>query len=499
MSDPDRPNKTRENTVQAKWISTILTVAMISMTVIVGVNPMAHAQNDELAVDRRLPTSQAEVKMSFSPLVKQTAPAVVNIYTKKVVAERARTPFFNDPFFKQFFGDRFGGAFGAPRQRVERSLGSGVIVSGDGTVVTNHHVISGASEIRVVLHDNREFDADLVGSDERTDLAVLKLRDVDNELPAIPFGDSDAVEVGDLVLAIGNPFGVGQTVTSGIVSALARAGVTGQDFQSFIQTDAAINPGNSGGALVDIDGKLIGVNSAIFTKSGGSNGIGFAVPANMVKVVMRGLISGDLRRPWLGAAGQAVTADLASSLDLDRPHGVLINKVREGSPAARGGLQSGDVVIAVNGLAVDNPNELKFRIATLELDQDAELLVLRRGVETVLVMPLEVAPELPARDESVIEGRNPFSGTKIANMNPALADEIGVDTLSEGVIILAVARDSLARRTRLKAGDYIVEVNGVTIDSVAHFKEVIRAGESRREWRIAVKRDGKVLTGEFTL
>ncbi|MFV1853202.1 MAG: DegQ family serine endoprotease [Thalassospira sp.] len=485
--------------MQAKWISTIVTIAMISMTAIAGVTNTAHAQSDEVAVDRRLPSSQTEIKMSLSPLVKQTAPAVVNIYTKKVVSERQRTPFFNDPFFKQFFGDRFNGAFGAPRQRVERSLGSGVIVSSDGTVVTNHHVIDGASEIRVVLHDNREFDADLVGSDERTDLAVLKLRAVERELPAIPFGDSDAVEVGDLVLAIGNPFGVGQTVTSGIVSALARAGVTGQDYQSFIQTDAAINPGNSGGALVDIDGKLIGVNSAIFTKSGGSNGIGFAVPANMVKVVMRGLISGDLRRPWLGAAGQAVTADLAASLELDRPHGVLINKVRDGSPADRGDLRSGDVVIAVNGLPVDNPNELKFRIATLELDGKAELSVLRRGVETKLAMPLEVAPELPARDESIIDGTNPFSGTKIANMNPALADELGVDTLTQGVMILAVARDSLARRTRLQAGDYIVEVNGEPIDSVARLKEVVRAGERGRDWKIAVKRDGKILTGEFTL
>ncbi|MCC9625709.1 DegQ family serine endoprotease [Thalassospira sp. MA62] len=474
---------------------TLFTIAVLTFGVTLGaLNPVS-AQTD----DRRLPTSDAEIKMSFSPLVKQTAPAVVNIYTKKVVSEQPRTPFFNDPFFRQFFGERFGGSFGAPRQRVERSLGSGVIVSGDGTIVTNHHVIDGASEIRVVLHDNREFDADLIGSDERTDLAVLKLRDVDSALPAVQFGDSDAVEVGDLVLAIGNPFGVGQTVTSGIVSGLARAGVTGQDYQSFIQTDAAINPGNSGGALVDIDGRLIGVNSAIFTKSGGSNGIGFAVPANMVKVVMRGLISGDLRRPWLGAAGQTVTADLAATLDLDRPHGVLINEVRDGSPAARGGIEPGDVVIAVNDLAVDNPNELKFRIATLDLNKEAALTVVRRGDEITLTMPLEVAPDSPAREESVIDGRNPFSGTKVANMNPALADEIGVNTLSEGVVILSVARDSLARRTRVRAGDYIVEVNGVKIDSVARLKEVIRAGERGREWKIAVKRDGKVLTGDFTL
>ena len=485
----------RVTDVQARWIPTIFTIAATCLMAIAGPSGVAHAQSD----DRRLPTSNTEIKMSLSPLVKQTAPAVVNIYTKKVVSERARSPFFNDPFFNQFFGDRFGGAFGAPRQRVERSLGSGVIVSSDGTIVTNHHVVNGASEIRVVLHDNREFDADLVGSDERTDLAVLKLRDVDSELPAVKFGDSDAVEVGDFVLAIGNPFGVGQTVTSGIVSGLARAGVTGQDYQSFIQTDAAINPGNSGGALIDIEGKLIGVNSAIFTKSGGSNGIGFAVPVNMVKVVMRGLISGDLRRPWLGAAGQGVTADLASSLDLDRPHGVLISEIRDGSPADRGGLHPGDVVVAVNGLAVDNPNELKFRVATLELTGAAKLSVLRRGKALELSLPLEVAPETPAREETIIEGENPFSGAKVANMNPALADEVGVPTLSEGVVVLGVARDSLARRARLQPGDYIIEVNGETIDSVARLNEVVKAGARRKNWKIAVKRDGKVLTGEFTL
>ena len=214
---------------------------------------------------------------------------------------------------------------------------------------------------------------------------------------------------------------------------------------------------------------------------------------------MRGLISGDLRRPWIGATGQAVTADLASSLELDRPHGVLISAIRDGSPAQRGGLLAGDVVVAVNGLPVDNPNELKFRIATLELDGSAKLTVLRRGKETILSMPLEVAPEEPARDESVIEGTNPFSGAKVANMNPALADELGVDTLSEGVVILGVARDSLARRARLQAGDYIVEINGQKIDSVARLKEVVKAGQRGRDWKIAVKRDGKVLTGEFTL
>ncbi|WP_339779460.1 DegQ family serine endoprotease [uncultured Thalassospira sp.] len=473
---------------------------MFALVLAMGMAVLAGGWHHQAAAsERRLPTSDAEIKMSFSPLVKQTAPSVVNIFTKKVVTSRPANPFMNDPFFSQFFGNRFGGAFGAPRQRIERSLGSGVIVSPDGTIVTNRHVIDGASEIRVVLHDRREFDAKLVGADERTDLAVLKLQDVHEALPTLKLGDSDDVEVGDLVLAIGNPFGVGQTVTSGIVSALARAGVTGQDYQSFIQTDAAINPGNSGGALIDMNGDLVGVNSAIFTKSGGSNGIGFAIPVNMVKVVMRGLISGDLRRPWLGASGQTVTADLARSLDLERPGGVLINAVHPQSPARRSGLKAGDVVVAVNGLEVDDPNGLRFRIATLEATGDAVLTIWRDGRKQDVSVPLEVAPETPARDETVIGGRNPFGGAKIANLNPALADELGIDTLMSGVIVLEVPGNSLARQARLKPGDLITDVNKNHITSVSDLKTALKRGEKGRNWSIAVKRDGKTLTADYTL
>ncbi len=480
--------------MQAKKIGMFALVLAMGMAVLAG-----GWHHQAAASERRLPTSDAEIKMSFSPLVKQTAPSVVNIFTKKVVTSRPANPFMNDPFFSQFFGNRFGGAFGAPRQRIERSLGSGVIVSPDGTIVTNRHVIDGASEIRVVLHDRREFDAKLVGADERTDLAVLKLQDVHEALPTLKLGDSDDVEVGDLVLAIGNPFGVGQTVTSGIVSALARAGVTGQDYQSFIQTDAAINPGNSGGALIDMNGDLVGVNSAIFTKSGGSNGIGFAIPVNMVKVVMRGLISGDLRRPWLGASGQTVTADLARSLDLERPGGVLINAVHPQSPARRSGLKAGDVVVAVNGLEVDDPNGLRFRIATLEATGDAVLTIWRDGRKQDVSVPLEVAPETPARDETVIGGRNPFGGAKIANLNPALADELGIDTLMSGVIVLEVPGNSLARQARLKPGDLITDVNKNHITSVSDLKTALKRGEKGRNWSIAVKRDGKTLTADYTL
>ena len=277
--------------------------------------------------EKRLPTSQAEIHLSFAPLVRKAAPAVVNIFTKKTVRSRSFSPLFDDPFFRRFFGENF--QFG-PRQRrkVQNSLGSGVIVKSDGTIVTNHHVITGADEITVVLSDRTEFDAKILGSDERTDLAILKINPDGRKLPFLPFRDSDDLEVGDLVLAIGNPFGVGQTVTSGIVSALARTQVGINDLNFFIQTDAAINPGNSGGALITLDSKLVGVNSAIYSKGGGSVGIGFAIPANMVRSVLSGITTtGRIVRPWIGAEGQMVTQDIALSMGLRRPSGVLISSI----------------------------------------------------------------------------------------------------------------------------------------------------------------------------
>ncbi|MCC7167320.1 MAG: trypsin-like peptidase domain-containing protein, partial [Rhodospirillales bacterium] len=282
-----------------------------------------------------VPQSRDQIRLSFAPLAKQTAPAVVNIYTRKVVQTRqVVSPFMNDPFFQRFFGEQFG--MGMPQERIQRSLGSGVIVGAEGVIVTNHHVIKDSDEITVVLSDRREFEAQLVGSDERTDLAVLRIQTKGEKLPALDWGDSDALEVGDLVLAIGNPFGVGQTVTSGIVSALARttAGIT--DFQFFIQTDAAINPGNSGGALITMDGKLVGINTAIYSRDGGSNGIGFAIPAAMGRSVVGGILAtGKPIRPWLGAAGQTVTAEIAQSLGLAKPMGVFVNNLHPGGPAEK--------------------------------------------------------------------------------------------------------------------------------------------------------------------
>lgn len=436
-----------------------------------------------------VPQSRAEVQMSFSPVVKQVAPAVVNIYTRRVV--RTVSPMFADPFFRQFFGQQMG----LPQERVLRSLGSGVIVKSDGTVVTNNHVVRDSQEITVVLSDRREFEATLVGADERTDLAVLKIDAGNQPLPFLPQGDSDALEVGDLVLAIGNPFGVGQTVTMGIVSALARTAVGGADVRSFIQTDAAINPGNSGGALVDMQGRLVGINSAIYSsgEGGGSIGIGFAIPSTMVKAVLANITSGGKAlRPWLGASGQAVTADMFQALKLDRPTGVLVNGVHAGSPAEQADIKVGDVILAVNGHEVDDPEALRFRIATLAVGAPTELTLSRNGQVRTLSATLRPPPETPPRDTSEIKGQNPFSGATVANMNPALAEEMGTERVEAGVTIVKVARGTIASHLQFQPGDVIAKLNGQAIGSVADLKARLAAAVSR--WAVTIKRGGESFT-----
>jgi Do/DeqQ family serine protease len=436
------------------------------------------------AQTRVAPQSREQVQLSFAPVVKRTAPAVVNVFSRRTV-QSATSPLFQDPLFRRFFGE-------APAQRVQRSLGSGVLVAANGTIVTNHHVIKDADEITVVLSDRREFEARVLRSDERVDLAVLKIDTHGERLPFLELRDSDELEVGDMVLAIGNPFGVGQTVTSGIVSALARTGVGVSDFRFFIQTDAAINPGNSGGALVSLDGKLVGINTAIFSQSGGSIGIGFAIPSLMVRTVLAGAGSGGkIVRPWLGASGQPVTSELAQSLALPRPMGVLLKSIAPNSPAAKAGLKVGEVVQAINGHEVEDEEALRFRVATLPVGSTARIAVFRNGVsrevEAVLTAPLEDPP----RDTTDLAGTQPFAGAKVANLSPALADELGIETGSRGVIILAVDRRSTAARLGFTEGDIIATINGKPVTSVAQLRELLR--QQPRQWQLQIRRDGKLL------
>jgi Do/DeqQ family serine protease len=441
-----------------------------------------------MAQTQAVPTSHEQVKLTFAPVVRQVAPAVVNIYTKRVV-RAAASPLFADPFFRQFFGD----VPGTTQERIQRSLGSGVMVGADGTVVTNHHVIKDADEVTVVLADRREFEAKVLGSDERSDIAVVKIDPHGEPFPVLAMGDSDRIEVGDIVLAIGNPFGVGQTVTQGIVSALARTNVGISDYGSFIQTDASINPGNSGGALVDMDGKLIGINTAIFSKDGGSNGIGFAIPTSLLKTVIAGIThGGKVVRPWLGASGQAVTADLATALKLARPQGVLVNAIHRDGPASKAGLKLGDVVTQVNGRAVDGPEGMRFRLATLPVGGDANLTVLRDGAERQIAVKLIAPPETPPRDQTEVGGRTPFTGATIVNLNPALAEEMGIDSNTGGVMVLQIRRGSVANRLGVQPGDLILRINDRPVASVAEAKALL--GREQARWSITIVRNGETMS-----
>jgi Do/DeqQ family serine protease len=442
-----------------------------------------------VAQERRVPT-QSELRLSYAPVVQHVAPAVVNVYAAKVVQNR--NPLLDDPIFRRFFGVP-GGPGG---NQVQRSLGSGVIVDGSGLIVTNNHVIEGADEVKVSLADKREFEASLVLKDPRTDLAILRIKDGRERFPVLDFADSDALQVGDVVLAIGNPFGVGQTVTHGIVSALARTQVGVSDYQFFIQTDAAINPGNSGGALVDMTGKLVGINTAIFSRSGGSQGVGFAIPANMVKVVVASAKTGGkaVARPWLGAKLQAVTADIADSMGLKRPSGALIANVTPNSPAARASLKPGDIIVSVDGQDVEDPNAFDYRFATKPLGGTARLGIVRGGREQAVTVALQIAPELP-REEIVIRSRSPFSGVKIANLSPALVDELQVRNAEEGVVVVDVDNGSYASNLGFQRGDVIQEVNG---ERVTRTHDLERLSQTQnRAWRIVIVRNGQKISAVF--
>jgi Do/DeqQ family serine protease len=444
-------------------------------------------------IERIVPQSQAAITQSFAPVVRHASPAVVNVYVKRRVAEAA-SPFFNDPFFRQFFGENFG----VPRERVQNSLGSGVLVAPDGVVVTSHHVIAGRgeAEITIALVDGREFPAEVVVSDEKTDLAVLRV-DAENVIfPYLEFHDSDALEVGDLVLAIGNPFGVGQTVTSGIVSALSRTHVGISEQQFFIQTDAAINPGNSGGALVGMNGRLIGINTMIFSRSGGSHGIGFAIPSNMVRVVVQAALQGGaVKRPWLGASLQPITTDIAASLGLERPSGALVRNVNPRGPAAASGLRAGDVIVNLDGQAVSDPGVVNYRLVTKGVGAQVELHFLRDGktfkTNVELVPPLEDPP----RDLRELSGRHALAGVKVANLSPAVAEEFGMDDNRSGVVVMEVERNTAAARLGIRPGDIVAGVNESKVASVSELESILTGGFGL--WRLSVERGGRVFNLEL--
>jgi Do/DeqQ family serine protease len=432
------------------------------------------------------------VQLSFAPIVKRVAPTVVNVYASRTVQQRV-SPFFNDPFFRQFFGDQFGGQ---PSQRVQQSLGSGVVIDASGLIVTNFHVIENADEVKVALADRREIPAEILLKDERSDLAVLRIKVQPGTLTAIEFADSDKVEVGDLALAIGDPFGVGQTVTSGIVSAFAHVPSGPAQDQYFIQTDAAINPGNSGGALVDADGRLIGINRMIVSPSGGSNGIGFAIPSNLVRTVAEAARTGKPpARPWLGASLQNITPDIAEGLGIEQPRGVLVANVAAGGPAQKAGLTSGDVITGMDGTDIDDLGSLNYRLATKPVGGTAAVIFVRKGKPFRTSLALIAPPQTVPRDEVTIGDGSPLAGATVANLSPALADEIGYDDDPNGTVITGIADGSAAQRVGFRRGDRVVAVNGVNIDSTKRLQTVI--SEDAGRWVVRIRRDGQTIERQF--
>jgi len=451
------------------------------------------ATTNASAQERRVPGSPNELRLSYAPVVQRVAPTVVNVYAAKTVS--VRNPLFDDPIFRRFFGVP-GGPGGQGGEQVQRSLGSGVLVDTSGLVVTNNHVIEGADQVKVSLADKRELEAEIVLKDARSDLAVLRLKAQGERFPALELADSDALEVGDVVLAIGNPFAVGQTVTHGIVSAVARTQVGITDYQFFIQTDAAINPGNSGGALVDLGARLVGINTAIFSRSGGSQGIGFAIPANMVKVVVASARSGGstVKRPWLGARLQAVTPEIADSLGLKRPIGALVASLTPASPAARAGLKTSDLIIAIDGQAVDDPNAFDYRFATKAVGGIARLGVVRAGKELAMTVGLEALPDTP-HEERLIESQSPFQGAKVSNLSPALADDLRIDPTTQGVVIVDVAGGSAAQSLGFQRGDLVLSVNNAKIAKTSDLQRA--TSQQSRLWRITILRGGQQMSVEL--
>ena len=434
------------------------------------------------AQPRIVPATRADAIASYAPIVRRSSSAVVNVYARSIQRGRVAIDFF-------------GGAFRMP-DRASQSQGSGVVVRDDGIIVTNNHVVEGATELVVVLGDRREFPAQIVLTDPRTDLAVLRIDTKGERLTALRFADTSNAQVGDQVLAIGNPFGVGQTVTGGIISALARTDVGITDYSFFIQTDASINPGNSGGALVDMNGDLVGVNTAIFSRSGTSAGVGFAIPAEMVKRVVDGAVTdGKVIRAWTGIKGQNVDAEVARSLGLSRPGGILVTDVYPGSAGAEAGLRRGDVITAFAGTQVADDSGLKYQAATRKPGEMVEFTFQRQGQVRTSRGKLS-APPGEAQTPRLLSGRHSFDGVSVATLTPALAEEQGIDPFTKGAIVTSVDGAREGARAGLRPGDLILQINEDPIQSTQDLANRLRGGQ---QGRVTIQRGDKQITAVLFL
>jgi serine protease Do len=468
------------------WL--LLSLSLVA-SLLLAASPAGAAATPKLKTDNSALPADARPALTFKPIVKKVTPSVVNIYSAKTVRQApAFAPFFDDPFFRHFFGVPFENV---PRERREQSLGSGVIVTEDGYILTNNHVVDGADEIKVALADDKTtYDAKVIGSDPQTDIAVIKIEG--KNLPAITITDSDQLEVGDIVLAIGNPFGVGQTVTMGIVSAKGRAGMGIVDYEDFIQTDASINPGNSGGALVDAAGRLVGINQSIISRSGGNQGIGFSVPINLARYVMERLIAdGKVTRGYLGVMIQPVTPDLAKEFKLPDNTGALIGDVTRDSPAEDAGLKAGDVIIEFNGRKVTDSRHLRLMVSQTAPGTKAEVKLLRDGQEKSLTVKLG---ELPAGGLARTDGRpgglrrspqaDALDGVTVDDLDPRSRRQFNIPGQVRGALVVNVEPDSPAAAAGLRPGDVILEINR---QRVTNADEAVRLSEQVKGNRVLLR------------
>ncbi len=474
-----------------RWIATVVVlVALIGGGVLAlgfrnwSGHEVFGASNLALTMARSAtPISLGNFNNGFSSVLKPALPAVVNIHTSRMVKSRGSQtmPFFNDPMFRQFFGDQFGQGQGPnqgeqPRTEREQSLGSGVIITSDGTIVTNNHVIEGATDIKVDLADKREFQAKLVGTDAKTDIAVLKIEATG--LPTLAIGDSSKLQVGDMIFAIGDPFGIGETATMGIVSATGRGGLGIENYEDFIQTDAPINPGNSGGAMIDLHGDLIGINTAILSGgSGGNQGVGFAIPINMARSVMDQIVGhGKVVRGYLGLYPQDVTPLLAKEFGLSKPGGALISGLKPDAPAAKAGLRDGDVILQLNGQPVESANDLRLRISQTAPGATVKLGISRDGkTQDVSVTLAELPPDATAEEAPGDSGAGGLEGVNVQELTPETAKELQLVPGTRGVVVASVDPSSAAAAAGLSRGDVIQEVNRKPVHSITEYKQALAA------------------------
>ena len=470
--------------------------AVLVAGLVLGVASFGIAQSVKKVADNPPATlkladsNEGPSKSSYAPILKNVLPSVVNISSSKVVkADKQMRESQMDPFFRQFFGDN--GQFNVPKDRREKSLGSGVIVSPEGYILTNNHVVDGATDVKVTLSDKREFDAKIIGTDPKTDIAVVKI-DASNLKP-VTIGDSSKVEVGDTALAIGDPFGVGQTVTRGIISATGRGNLGIEDYEDFIQTDAPINPGNSGGALINDRGELVGINTAILTHGEGSEGIGFAVPANLARQVMDQILkNGKVVRAYMGILPQDMTTDMAKAFGEKEARGVVVGDVTPNSPAQDAGVRRGDILLEVNGRLVTNSNQLRNSISMMQPGTEIKLKLLRDGSERDLTvklkeMPAETAMGRPDNDDST----QALDGVEVSNLSPNMAERLGLPESSTGVIVTDVDPSSKIADAGLRKGDVIQEVNHQPVKNVSEFQSAVKKGGN--DPLLLVNRQGRTL------